>query len=83
MPQENPTIQTTQKDNTTDLETITPSDTNPVQGPPAEDLNKDGADIVSFAETGVPAVTSGQEQSFAEEFEHIIPDQLDKSVGQG
>ena len=80
MPQENPTTQTTQTDNTTHLETVTPSDTNPVQGPPAEDLNKDGADIVSFAESGTPAVTSGQEQSFAEEFEHIIPDQLDKSV---
>ena len=51
-----------------------------MQGPPAEDLNKDGADIVSFAESGEPAVTSGQEQSFAEEFEHIIPDQLDKTV---
>ena len=50
-----------------------------MQGPPAEDLNKDGTDIVSFAESGVPAVTSGQEQSFAEEFEHIIPDQLDKT----
>ena len=53
---------------------------NPVQGPPEEDLNKDGTDIVSFAESGIPAVTSGQEQSFAEEFEHIIPDHLDKSV---
>ena len=80
MPQENPTTLTTLKDNTTHLETVTPSDTDPVQGPPAEDLNKDGTDIVSFAESGIPAVTSGQEQSFAEEFEHIIPDQLDKSV---